>query len=234
MTESDSTDDLSPENSSEVQSQGKVLRLIDAALRLQVPAATAYVEGLRAKDPEASPAELMKKLNRRFLAATSASGASVGAAAAAPGVGTGVSLALSAGESVVSLEATVFYVFAVAALYDVSIRDIERRRTLLFAILLGNSADRVVHDVAGRTGKHWAKAAIDAIPMEGIRRTNGVLGHNFVTKYGTRQGVLVLGRAIPFGLGAAIGGGMNYAIGQAVVKSTRRVFGPPPESFEER
>ncbi len=234
MTESDSTDDLSPENSSEVQSQGKVLRLIDAALRLQVPAATAYVEGLRAKDPEASPAELFKKLNRRFLAATSASGASVGAAAAAPGVGTGVSLALSAGESVVSLEATVFYVFAVAALYDVSIRDIERRRTLLFAILLGNSADRVVHDVAGRTGKHWAKAAIDAIPMEGIRRINGVLGHNFVTKYGTRQGVLVLGRAIPFGLGAAIGGGMNYAIGQAVVKSTRRVFGPPPESFEER
>ncbi|GAA2177198.1 hypothetical protein GCM10009784_26870 [Arthrobacter parietis] len=233
MTDSDSTDIPTPDNSSEPTGQGRILRLVDAALNMQVPAATAYVDGLRAKNPDASPADLLKKLNRRFLAATSASGASVGAAAAAPGVGTGVSLALSAGESVVSLEATVFYVFAVGALHGVSVREIERRRTLLFAILLGNSADRVVHDVAGRTGKHWAKAAIDAIPMEGIRRINGVLGHNFVTKYGTRQGVLVLGRAIPFGLGAAIGGGMNYAIGQAVVKSTRRVFGPTPESFEE-
>lgn len=234
MTDTGSTtDDFGPDNP-EPKGQGKILRLVDAALNMQVPAAVAYVDGLRAKDPQATPTELLKKLNRRFLAATSASGASVGAAAAAPGVGTGVSLALSAGESVVSLEATVFYVFAVAALYDVSIRDIERRRTLLFAILLGNSADRVVHDVAGRTGKHWAKAAIEAIPVEGIRRINGVLGHNFVTKYGTRQGVLVLGRAIPFGLGAAIGGGMNYAIGQAVVKSTGRVFGPPPQSFEER
>jgi hypothetical protein len=67
--------------------------------------------------------------------------------------------------------------------------------------------------------------------MSTIRAVNKVLGRNFVTKYGTKQGVLVLGRQLPFGLGALIGGGGNAAIGYATIRTARKVFGTPPEEW---
>jgi hypothetical protein len=71
------------------------------------------------------------------------------------------------------------------------------------------------------------------VPLESIRRVNGVLGHIFVTRYGTKQGILVIGRVIPFGIGALIGGGGNYILGSGVVRATRRAFGPPPHDYGE-
>ncbi|BCL17345.1 hypothetical protein GCM10017556_50840 [Micromonospora sagamiensis] len=61
------------------------------------------------------------------------------------------------------------------------------------------------------------------------RRT--VLGRNFITKYGTKQGIIVLGRVAPFGIGAVIGGGANAALATLTVKAGRRAFGPPPTSW---
>lgn len=49
---------------------------------------------------------------------------------------------------------------------------------------------------------------------------------NFVTKYGTKQGVLVLGKVLPFGFGAAIGMTGNAAMSRMVVRTTRSAFGP--------
>lgn len=47
----------------------------------------------------------------------------------------------------------------------------------------------------------------------------------------TRQGTSVLGRAIPFGIGAVVGGLGNHALGRKVVQSSRSAFGPPPAHF---
>jgi hypothetical protein len=57
------------------------------------------------------------------------------------------------------------------------------------------------------------------------------LGEHFVTKYGTKQGIIVLGRVAPFGIGAVIGGGANAAIAALTVKAGRRAFGSPPTSW---
>jgi len=45
------------------------------------------------------------------------------------------------------------------------------------------------------------------------------------------QGTSVVGRAIPFGIGAVIGGGGNHLLGRRVVTSSRSAFGPAPASF---
>lgn len=37
--------------------------------------------------------------------------------------------------------------------------------------------------------------------METINNVNKALGPRFITKYGTREGLLVLGKQIPLGLG---------------------------------
>ena len=159
-----------------------------------------------------------------------ASGAAVGGTAAVPGIGTGAAIGLGVGEVGVFLEATAFYVMCVAHVHGVQTADIERRRALVLAVMMGNSGTAVVQKAAGRTGAHWGRLVTSAMPMEGIRSINKVLGRNFVTKYGTRQGIIVIGRLAPFGVGAAIGGTGNGLLGETVISRARGAFGDPVRS----
>ena len=58
-----------------------------------------------------------------------------------------------------------------------------------------------------------------------------MLGHNFVTKYGTKQEILIIGKQAPVAIGAAIGAGGNAFFGYGVVKSARRAFGRAPDQW---
>jgi hypothetical protein len=118
---------------------------------------------------------------------------------------------------------------AVAEVHGLRIDDLERRRTLVPTILLGNSGASFVEKAAGRTGKHWGTLLTEAIPMSTVTKVNKVLGRWFVTKYGTKQGILVIGRLAPFGIGAGIGGAGNALLGRTVVAGVQRAFGPPGE-----
>lgn len=84
---------------------------------------------------------------------------------------------------------------------------------------------------AERTGQHWGRQVVAQVPTATLRQINKVLGRNFVTKYGTRQGIVVLGRVAPFGIGAVIGGGANAALASLAVRAGRRAFGPAPEQW---
>jgi hypothetical protein len=97
----------------------------------------------------------------------------------------------------------------------------------MLTVLLGDSGASFVEKAAGRTGKHWGKLLTEAIPTSTVTKVNKVLGRWFVTKYGTKQGILVLGRLAPFGIGAGIGGAGNALFVQTVVAGARRAFGPP-------
>jgi hypothetical protein len=206
--------------------------VMDKALLIQQPPVARHVQRLKRSRPGCTPAEILRALEKEYLATVASSGAAVGGAAIAPGVGTGVSLALSAGETVTSLNATVLYILAVSEVHGVAVHEVERRRTLLLAILLGDSGTKFVQSATKRTGQHWAKQLIKGIPMSQINQINRVLGPRFITKYGTKQGVLVLGRALPFGFGVVIGGVGNLVVGRGVVAGTRRAFGDPPKSFD--
>lgn len=159
-------------------------------------------------------------------------GGGVGAAATAPGVGTGVALSLSGPEFVAFLGASTHYVLARSEIHGIRTVDIERQRLLVTAVLLDDGASRVISTVAERTGKHWAKAVVKSIPKSSIQKVNRVLGRNFVTRYGTRQGVVVLGKLIPFGIGAVIGGTVNGVISQGIIRASNTAFGPIPASWD--
>ncbi len=72
------------------------------------------------------------------------------------------------------------------------------------AVMLGDAGAKAVGKVGEPTGQHWARQLVRGIPNSKILAVNKVLGKNFVTKYGTKQGILVLGRVIPFGIGAVM------------------------------
>jgi hypothetical protein len=211
-----------------------VLDLLDKAIGMQTPLVQKNIARARQRNPKATPAEVIRTLERMYVSALASTGAAVGATAAAPAVGTGVALALSAGEAFSSLELSTLFVLSVAEVHGVRLDEIERRRTLVMGILLGQSgSSTIVGETAKRTGQHWGRQLVSKVPMSTLKQINKVLGKNFVTKYGTKQGIIVLGRVAPFGIGAVIGGGANITVATLAVRAARRAFGPAPQSWPE-
>lgn len=210
----------------------EVLNLgVEKAIGVQQSVVAGYVGHLRRAHPDATPAQIVSGLERRYLATVTGSGAAVGGAAAAPGIGSGVALALSAGETALFLETTALFSLAVAEVHDVRVEEVERRKTLLLAMILGDGGTMLVEKIAGLTGQHWGKVLTDLIPLSTITAINKALGHWVVSRYGRRRGMIVISRIAPFGIGAAVGAVGNHAFGRVVVGASRRVFGPAPAAF---
>jgi hypothetical protein len=206
-------------------------RALEKAIALAQSPVAGYVDRLRRARPLASPAEIIAVLEKQYLATVTGTGAAVGGAAVAPGIGTVAALALTGGETALFLETTALFALAVAEVHGIRVEEVERRRTLVLAVALGDSGAMLVEKMAGRGGQQWGALLPEAIPMSSIAAINKTLGRWFFTRYGRKQGVLALGRIAPFGIGVAIGAVGNRAFGRVVVDTSRRVFGPPPERF---
>jgi hypothetical protein len=200
------------------------------ALTFQSPVARNNLERLRRVHPDATPAELAKRVTRYYLSMVTTSGGAMGAAGAIPGGG----IPSAALDVVAFTEASVLYALTLAEIHGIHPEDIERRRLLVQTVLIGDSAITALNKGAGRTVPYWGRQIVDAIPMSAVHTANKVLGPWFITKYGTKQGVLVLSKQIPFGLGIAVGAGANHIVGRTIVRTARKVFGPAPESFAPR
>jgi hypothetical protein len=127
--------------------------IIERSSKIQGPAAAAYVERLRRADPGADPAVIVLKLEKRYLAAVTASGAAVGSAAVLPGIGTLAALSAAAGETAVFLEATAFFALAMAAVYGVSAENRERRPRWCWQCWLATTASTPWPNCSVRVGE---------------------------------------------------------------------------------
>jgi hypothetical protein len=146
-------------------------------------------------------------------------------------VGKGLTAVLTLGGQALSLPAAVFHILAVAEVYEVPPVDIEHRRRLLLSILIQTS-DSAIPKVSQRTGKHWARKTLDAIPGKALKPLNLVMGPNFFTKSGN-TGVVVLAHVLPYAMGGAIGFGYSFAATLPVIATTRAAFGPPKLAFSD-
>ncbi|MER5493347.1 hypothetical protein ACWD6I_23315 [Streptomyces sp. NPDC002454] len=209
----------------------RTLALLDKAIEAQSPLVRKNIARARQRNPEATPEQVIRNLERMYVSALAGTGAAVGGTAAAPGVGTGVALALSAGEAFSSLELSALFALSIAEVHGIPLHEVERRRTIVMGVMLGGTGSTTITKVAERTGQHWGRQVVAKVPAETLRQINKVLGRNFITKYGTKQGIIVLGRVAPFGIGAVIGGGANAAVAAFTVKAARRAFGPPPAAW---
>lgn len=197
----------------------------EKALVTQAPLARKNVERLRRVDPEATPSAIIKKLDIAYLSAVTVSGGAAGAAGLVPGAAIPTAFA----DVLMFTEATVLYVLSRAEVHGLHPEDIERRKLLTLTVLVGEGATTALHKSIPRTGGYWAKRIVDGIPMSAVNSANKVLGPRFITRYGTQQGVLVLSKQVPLGVGAVLGGGGNQVFGRLTVKAANKVFGPPPE-----
>lgn len=233
-----STQDLAPMSDGEKPGMAaRVLsRVIERSERVQGPAVRAYVQRLRGRDPDAGPAQIVTRLEKRYLAAATASGAAVGATAAVPAIGTLLALAAVAGETAVFLEATAFFVLCVAEVYGIPVDNRERRRALVLAVLVGDKGKGAMADLlgSGRTSGAWltsGSAGIATLPLPAVAELNSRLLRYFVKRFTLRRGALAFGKLLPVGLGAVIGAIGNRMIGKRIVGNAREAFGAPPNRW---
>jgi hypothetical protein len=205
-------------------------QVIERSSRVQGPAAKAYVERLRRANPNATPAQIVAKLEKRYLAAVTGSGAAVGSTAAFPGIGTLAALSAAAGETVVFLEATAVFVLALADVYGVPADHRERRRALVLAVLVGDDSKRALAELIGpgRTSGAWLTEGVASLPLPAVSQLNSRLLKYMVRRYTLRRSALMLGKMLPVGVGAVIGGVGNRMAGKKIVRNARKAFGPPP------
>jgi len=205
-------------------------QIIERSTRAQAPAVKAAVARLRRSHPEASPTEIVTKLEKRYLAAVMASGAAVGSAAAFPGIGTLAALSAVAGETLVFLEATAVFALAVAELHGIPLEHRERRRALVLAVLVGDESKGAIADLIGpgRTNGAWLAEGAEMLPLPLVSQLNTRLMRYFVKRYTIKRSAMALGKMLPVGIGAAVGGGGNRMMGKKIVNNARKAFGPAP------
>ena len=217
-----------------------VTRGIDRVLSVQRPVVLAHIRGIRRGKPNATPAEIIQTLERRYLAAVTTGGAVVGLTAAVPAIGTGTSLVLSGVETAGFLEASALFAQSVTEVHGFVLDDPDRARALVMTMVLGTAGTDLVKQMASQVSgvgvsktAFWGEMVTKNMPRAVIGPMADSLRKTFLRRFAVAQGTNVVGRLIPFGIGAAIGAGGNNMLGRQIVKTAREGFGPPPATFPE-
>ncbi|RVW02769.1 hypothetical protein [Rhodococcus xishaensis] len=214
--------------------ESTITTVLDNASRLQAPAVARYVERVRRAHPDETPAQIVERMEKMFLTAVTSSGSAVGATAAVPAVGTAASIAAVGAETAFFLEASALLTLAIASVHGISPHDHQQRRTLVLAVALGESGMEIVERATGLTATNWAHLVTGRIPPQTMKAMNSSLVRRFVTKYAARRSALILGKLLPAGVGAVVGGAGNRAIGRGVIDNAREAFGPAPRAWRDR
>lgn len=212
-----------------------VVRGLDRVLSIQRPLVLAHIRSIRLRHPHATPAEIIRILERRYLAAVTTGGAAVGATAVVPGIGTGVTLALSGVETVGFVESTALFAQSVAEVHGIAVSQPDRARALVMTLMLGKEGVALISQLAGQaTGRgatrssYWGELVTKSLPRAAVGPIVDRLKAMFMKQFAARGGASFLGKALPFGVGAAVGGAGNHILGRRVLTTSHHAFGPAP------
>ncbi len=226
---------LPPEGSPE---HPLAIRALDRVLAVQRPIVVAHLKSLRLRHPHATTVELARMLERRYLAAVTTGGAAVGATAVVPGIGTGVTLALSGVETVGFLDATALFAQSLAELHGIRVDNPDRARALVLTLMVGKEGVDLVSQFARQLNgsgpprsAYWGELVTKSLPRAVMGPLVDRLKTAFLRRFAAQGGASLVGKALPFGVGAVVGGAGNHLVGRRVVVNARRAFGAPPAIY---
>lgn len=212
-----------------------LIRGLRAAMSAQRPAVLLHIRAIRRQYPAATPEQVVRILERRFLNSITLTGAGSGAATLIPGVGTVIGLTVIGVETVAFFEMTALFAQSVAEIHGIVVDDEERAHNLVMALMLGGPGKELVQQFIGQaTGvgpdrtQYWGESITASMPKALVTMLNKRLRDELVKRMTVAQGGSMAGRLIPFGIGAVIGGAGNRIIGGKVVRTAQQAFGPAP------
>lgn len=211
-----------------------ILKAVDKAVADRWDNALAYAAEAEGDTTRQRVDDLIARFRRELTAV----GAATGAVAAAPGLGTvAAGTALAADLGWFGMRATDL-IMAIGAAHGHTEATMEERRAWVLAVLAfgEEAADEFLGLLQGANpataaltseqlkAKMATTVGGDAITLDAIRKINASMATRVIEKYGARRSALAVGKILPFGVGAAIGGAANYAFVRTVGKQARRFF----------
>lgn len=171
----------------------------------------------------------------RFAREMAALGAAAGATAVAPGVGTIAELSTTVAEIGVFTARATELILTVAAIHGHTISTVEERKAWVIAVLaFGDGAEVGLAEATRAVRKGLTKKGASKATNRRLRRLNRTVGMKLLERYGARQGAAAVGRALPLGIGAVIGGSANYAFAKAIGKHADGFFRTLPRTVVTR
>lgn len=183
----------------------QLLDAVDRAVETRWSSAQARArqfDGGREERVDAVTAQIRRELG--------AAGAASGGTAAIPGVGLGTVAASFAVELGWSTMRLADLILTIAAIHGHDRADLDERRLWVLSILTyRDGAAGAVAKLAAELSDSPTKRGARQLKRRTIRQMNSTIGAGVIAKYGSRRVVAALGRAVPFGVGAVLGYGMN-------------------------
>jgi hypothetical protein len=195
--------------------------------------------------PNASPQVKARAIAGPIRKKMTALGAAAGATAAAPGIGTSIAVSTLAAELGVVALKTTDMVMSIGAAYGHLDASAEERRAWVLAVLaFGDDAAEEFSTLARDMGMklrdgHAIELAGEAVgggagqvaTIDALRRINTTLVGQVLRKWGARRGATTLGKLLPFGIGAAVGGSANFIMMREFAKQADQFFSQYDREF---
>ena len=208
------------------------INAVDKAVHLQTSSIRAYVDWLRRQNPDASPAEIQKTMDKHLKNTVTGTGAGVGATAAVPGIGLVTGAAAVAGESVLFLDLAAFYAVASAYLRGVDVDDPERRRAIVLTLLMGSKGIAIVDAILGDDATTIpGKSTLAKFSGPTLTQTNNVLERMAMRSLNNQMRRAWLGKLMPLGIGAIAGTTANRKLADGVIENEHDALGAVPAGF---
>lgn len=173
-----------------------------------------HIADLRAAHPQLDKHALAEKWADRICWRYASEGAATALPGAIPGLGTAAQVGIEAG----AISADLAYMLRCMAGMTIGVghvyeRDVDATFNQDFVRVLGIWCGvlSLGKEAGVRVASKVAIAQFKKVPAEVFKRINQKVGTTIVTKYGTKRGGIAVGRLIPFGVGAIVGGGFNLA-----------------------
>jgi hypothetical protein len=187
------------------------------------------VEGVRANNGATAPATLAKKEVNATVVRCTGVGVVAGLPGTIPGLGTFAqacaTLGITGGEAALLLRNVGRLQFTVAGLYGHDLHAPERIDELLVVAGLQSGLILPAREAGKRVGTKIAVNQFNRhVSGALLRKINLKLGTTVVTKYGTKRGGVALGRMLPLGVGATIGGGVNLVMTKSFGRAILRYY----------
>ena len=185
------------------------------------------VDAFGRKRTDLSERDLAEAWCRRITKSFAAEGAATALPGTIPGPGTALQVGIESGAIAADvgfmLRCMGRMVGGVAHIYGYEINDAFTRD---FGLVLGQWCGvlTTTKEASKRIATKVAVAQFKRVPGDVFMRINRRVGTTILTKYGTKRGGIAVGRLVPFGVGALVGGGFNWFTMSRFSKSTIKYF----------
>lgn len=172
------------------------------------------IDELKRSHPKLNNLELSQKYSKRIIKNYTSLGIASALPSVIPGIGTIGQIAIEG--TTVTADLTVMLRLMAKICYGIGVindKDMEQGFNQDFIYILGIWSG-VILSTKVAVEKIGTKIAIAQfnrnVSGQMLQKINRRVGTTLLTKWGTKRGGIALGKLIPFGIGATVGGGFNY------------------------